>query len=138
MRVGQAFGRFDLLHYGHARMMDFCASRCDRLRVGVATDDYCNSLGLPVARSFGDRAALIYAMKGVDSVFAYAEHNPLILWQTRPTEIIFLNPEHLESGDEIYAEVLEKLKELAEVIWIPRTPNINGTDIRKKLRELKR
>jgi glycerol-3-phosphate cytidylyltransferase len=136
MRVGQAFGRYGLVHRGHINMFRFCATHCDRLMVGIATDEYCNARNLPVARTWEDRAMTILGMKGVDAVFAYDEHNPLILWQNNPTDIIFLNPEN--RVHDVYRKVLPELDRQTKIVWIPRTPGISGTDIRKKLRELKR
>jgi len=130
-RTGQCFGRFDLLHYGHIKMLEFCSLHCDVLLVGVAADEYCLRRGIPCAREVGDRELVIKAIRYVEFTFRYDEHDPLKLWLARPTDVIFLNPEHRD--DPVYRACLPTLESKAQVIWIPRTPGISGTEIRGRI-----
>ena len=130
---GQCFGRFDIVHYGHINMLKYCADRCDILCVGIATDHYCNARNIPCVRTWQDRASVIQAIKGVDFVFAYDDHDPLVLWNNRKTDAIFLNPEHRD--DPVYTAVLPKLVEETKIFWIPRTPGISGDWIKGRIVE---
>lgn len=38
MKVGFTAGAFDLLHAGHVLMLEYCASKCDKLIVGLHVD----------------------------------------------------------------------------------------------------
>jgi len=131
MLIGQCFGRFDIIHHGHTNMLAYCASFCDDLIVGIASDDYCNAHGMPCIRTWEDRVDVIASIKNVLHVFPYSEHDPLKLWEERQTNVIFLNPEHV--NDSTYLAVLPELEKKTRVIWIPRTLGISGTDIKDRI-----
>jgi len=123
--IGACFGRFDIVHYGHVNMLNWCKSLVDVLLVGVASDEYCERRK-PAAHAWRDRATVVAALKPVDSVFCYNAHELVALWEeTEAADVMFLNPE-MKAGTERRSS-LPRLRELAKVIWIPRTPDISVT-----------
>lgn len=131
---GMCFGRYDVVHTGHINQLKFCASLCDNLIVGVASDNYCNKRNLSCVRTLEDRMTVIDSIKYVFSVFSYDEHDPLILWNLRKTNLIFLNPEH--KSDPIYLKVLPILETKVKIYWIPRTEGISSTEIKNKIKQI--
>ncbi len=74
-RVALANGCFDLLHVGHVRYLEDCASRGDLLVVALNTDESIRALkgeGRPVT-PLDERAELIGALRCVDHVVPFAE-----------------------------------------------------------------
>lgn len=74
-RIGLVAGCFDILHYGHIRLIEFAKERCDLLLVGVESDQAI-SLNKGVDRpifSTDIRMKVIAALSAVDFVFAF-EH----------------------------------------------------------------
>ena len=43
MKIGYAVGVFDLFHYGHKNLLDECLKRCDKLIIGVHTNEFVKS-----------------------------------------------------------------------------------------------
>jgi D-beta-D-heptose 7-phosphate kinase/D-beta-D-heptose 1-phosphate adenosyltransferase len=70
LKVGFTNGCFDILHPGHVRYLNGARDKCDRLVVGVNTDDSVRRLKGP-SRPVNDehaRAAVIAALGSVDLV----------------------------------------------------------------------
>ncbi len=68
-RVGYTTGVFDLFHIGHLRLLQRAKSKCDRLIVGVSTDELVQSYKnkKPVI-PFEERIEIVAALKCVDVV----------------------------------------------------------------------
>ena len=81
LRVGFAHGCFDILHAGHVALLAAARRRCDRLIVGLNTDESVARLKGPSrpVNTLADRAAVIAALSVVDGVVAFAEDTPLEL-----------------------------------------------------------
>jgi len=79
LRVVFTNGVFDLLHAGHADILEKAAALGDRLVVGVNTDASARRLGKgpgrPINR-FADRARLLAALACVDAVVPFGEDTP--------------------------------------------------------------
>ena len=40
MKTGITFGTFDMFHYGHLRILQRSRALCDRLVVGISSDEF--------------------------------------------------------------------------------------------------
>ncbi len=81
LRVGFTNGCFDLLHPGHVRLLAEAKASCDRLIVGLNSDDSVARLKGP-SRPVQDevaRAEVLAALRDVDAVCVFEEDTPLKL-----------------------------------------------------------
>ncbi len=81
LRVGFTNGCFDLLHVGHVSILEFSRAHCDRLVVGVNSDQSVRRLkgeGRPVTGE-ADRARMLAALGVVDAVVIFDEDTPAAL-----------------------------------------------------------
>ena len=93
LSIGFTNGCFDIMHAGHISLMVDAASRCDRLIVGLNTDDSVRRLkgpSRPVNSEF-DRANVLAALSMVAAVVLFDEDTPLEL-------ITALEPDVLMKG----------------------------------------
>ena len=68
MLTGYVPGGFDMLHIGHLNILTSAAARCDRLVVGVATDDSLERMkGRRPIVPHAERMALVGALRMVDA-----------------------------------------------------------------------
>jgi glycerol-3-phosphate cytidylyltransferase len=72
VKIGFTCGAFDLLHAGHALMLEECKEHCDWLIVGVQSDpsvdrEYKNK---PI-QSYEERQIMVKSVKWVDEVVTY-------------------------------------------------------------------
>ena len=91
LRVGFANGCFDLIHPGHVRLLTEARSRCDRLIVGLNTDQSMKRLKGPTRPLQNEtaRATVMASLSPVDMVVLFAEDTPLELIQAlRPALLV--------------------------------------------------
>ena len=81
LSVGFTNGCFDILHAGHLSALEFAASHCDRLVVGLNSDASVSRLKGPERPVNGehDRASLLRGLKPVDAVAIFEEDTPFEL-----------------------------------------------------------
>ncbi|MEM7766723.1 MAG: D-glycero-beta-D-manno-heptose-7-phosphate kinase [Pseudomonadota bacterium] len=81
LRIGFTNGCFDILHYGHASILERSKALCDRLVVGLNSDASVSRLKGPnrPVNPEADRAALLLALRAVDSVVVFDDDTPLAL-----------------------------------------------------------
>ena len=92
-RIGFTNGCFDLLHPGHISLLAQARSQCDRLVVGLNSDDSVQRLKGPTRpiQSETARATVLASLASVDLVVIFDEDTPLEL-------ITALHPEVLVKG----------------------------------------
>lgn len=125
MRRIATFGTFDLFHIGHVNLLRRARELGDWLSVGVSTDEL-NVLkkGIPPVHSFEDRTAIVAAVRYVDEVFA--EHS---LEQKR-AYLLDVRADVLVMGDD-WAGRFDEFSDIVEVRYLPRTPEISTTHIKR-------
>mgnify|MGYP001162369062 CR=1 FL=1 len=77
--IGFTCGAFDLLHAGHALMLEEARSKCDYLIVGVQSDPTLDrpEKNQPV-QSYDERITMVRSIRYVDEVVLYDTENDLI------------------------------------------------------------
>jgi D-beta-D-heptose 7-phosphate kinase/D-beta-D-heptose 1-phosphate adenosyltransferase len=93
LAVGFTNGCFDILHAGHVSLLHAARAQCDRLVLGLNSDDSVRRLkgpGRPVNDQH-DRACVLAALASVDAVVVFEEDTPLSL-------IAALKPDVLVKG----------------------------------------
>jgi D-beta-D-heptose 7-phosphate kinase / D-beta-D-heptose 1-phosphate adenosyltransferase len=81
LRIGFTNGCFDLLHRGHIKLLAEARATCDRLVVGLNSDESTTRLkgkGRPINPAEG-RAEVLAALEAVDLVVVFEEDTPLEL-----------------------------------------------------------
>jgi D-beta-D-heptose 7-phosphate kinase / D-beta-D-heptose 1-phosphate adenosyltransferase len=91
LRVGFTNGCFDLLHPGHVRLLAGARGACDRLVVGLNSDESVKRLkgeGRPV-QPVSARAEVLAALEAVDLVVVFEEDTPLkLIERVKPTVLV--------------------------------------------------
>lgn len=118
------YGTFDLFHVGHVRLLRRLKERGDRLIVGCSTDEFNAQKGKRCIIGFEDRVEILNACKFVDKVI------PETCWEQKQADITELNIDIFAMGDD-WAGSFDYLKNLCEVVYLPRTESISTTAIRE-------
>lgn len=81
LRIGFTNGCFDLIHPGHASLLQQARAACDRLVVGLNTDSSVQRLKGPdrPVQSEQARATVLAALSAVDAVVLFDDDTPLAL-----------------------------------------------------------
>lgn len=122
------YGTFDLLHYGHINLLRRAKEQGDYLIVALSTDEFnWNEKQKKCYFSYEQRKALLEAIRYVDLVI------PETCWEQKRTDIHTYSVDAFVIGDD-WAGKFDFLKEEgAEVIYLPRTPEISTTQIKQDL-----
>lgn len=122
------YGTFDLLHYGHINLLRRAKELGDYLVVALSTDEFnWNEKGKKCYFSYEQRKALLEAVRYVDLVIP--EEN----WAQKRTDIHTYNIHTFVMGDDWEGKFDFLKEEGAEVVYLPRTPEISTTQIKKDL-----
>ena len=122
------FGTFDLLHYGHVRLLKRAAELGDELIVGVSTDDL--TIKKKNQAPYFDleiRKEMLLALKYVDNVFT--EHR----LEDKAEYIQKYSADILVMGDDWKGHFDHLSTITTKVQYLNRTPNISSSEIRLAL-----
>ena len=121
------YGTFDLLHYGHINLLRRAKELGDYLVVVLSTDEFnWNEKQKKCYFSYEDRKKMLEAIRYVDLVVP--EEN----WDQKRSDVQKYNIETFVMGDD-WKGKFDFLKDLCEVVYLPRTPDISTTQIKKDL-----
>lgn len=121
------YGTFDLLHYGHINLLRRAKQLGDYLIVALSTDEFnWNEKRKKCYFSYEQRKQLLEAIRYVDLVIP--EEN----WEQKKTDVKEYHIDTFVIGDD-WTGKFDFLKQLCEVVYLPRTPEISTTQIKKEL-----
>lgn len=122
------YGTFDLLHYGHINLLRRAKEQGDYLIVALSTDEFnWNEKQKRCYFTYEQRKLLLESIKYVDMVI------PEEKWEQKKTDCKKYNIDTFVIGDD-WKGKFDFLKEQAvDVIYLPRTPEISTTKIKKDL-----
>ena len=124
-KVVITFGTFDLLHFGHVRILQRARALGDRLVVGVSSDALnMKKKGRTPIVSQEHRMAIIAALRCVDEVFLEES------LELKRQYIKDHNATILTMGDD-WAGKFDELAD--EVVYFERTPAISTTELIEKI-----
>lgn len=126
MRRVITYGTFDLLHYGHIRLLQRCKAQGDYLIVALSTDEFNAGKGKKCYFSYADRKNMLEAIRFVDLVV------PEETWEQKATDMGKYHIDTFVMGDDWTGE-FDFLKAQVDVVYLPRTPEISTSQIKEDL-----
>ena len=122
------YGSFDLLHYGHINLLKRAKELGDYLIVCLSTDEFNEKEKHKKAYfSYDKRKMLLEAIRYVDLVI------PEESWEQKVTDIHEYHIDDFVLGDDWKGKFDYLKNEGVEVVYLPRTPEISTTQIKKDL-----
>ena len=122
------YGTFDMLHYGHINLLRRAKELGDYLVVALSTDEFnWNEKQKKCYFSYEHRKLLLEAIRYVDEVIP--EEN----WDQKRTDIHDHNIDIFVMGDDWKGHFDFLTEEGAQVVYLPRTPDISTTQIKQNL-----
>lgn len=122
------YGTYDLLHYGHVRLLRRAAQLGDYLIVALSTDDFNESKGKTSFYSYDVRKEMLEGVRYVDLVI------PEYSWDQKVDDVRQYDVDVVVMGGDWADDPrFEKLKEYCDVVYLDRTEGISTTDVKKRL-----
>ena len=123
-----------MFHVGHLNLLQRARENCDRLIVGVSTDDVVVEYKhrQPIV-PFAERMAIVRAIRYVDEVVAQETMDKFAAWQHLRFNRLFHGNDW--KGSAMYDEVESKLRAVGvEVIYFEYTQGVSSTALAERLR----
>lgn len=124
------YGTFDLLHYGHIHLLKRAKELGDYLVVAVSTDEFnWNQKKKTCYFTYEQRKTLVEAIRYVDLVI------PETCWEQKRSDVKEYHIDTFVIGDDWKGKFDFLREEGAEVVYLPRTPEVSTTKIKKEINE---
>lgn len=124
------YGTYDLLHYGHIRLLERAKALGDYLIVGVTADDFDKVRGkINVQQSLMERVEAVRATGIADEIIIEEYEGQKI------DDIRRLDVDIFTVGSD-WVGYFDYLKEYCEVIYLDRTQGVSSSELRSNKREI--
>ncbi len=131
MKTVITYGTYDLFHIGHLKLLQRAkalAGEGGKLIVVVSSDKFnWEEKHKKCAIPDWQRAEIVGALKCVDKVLFETS------WEQKRQDVIDNKVDIFVMGDD-WKGKFDFLKDLCEVVYLPRTPDISSTDLKAQLK----
>ena len=114
------YGTFDLLHYGHIRLLKRAKAMGDYLIVALSTDEFNAGKGKKAYHTYETRKKMLEAIRYVDLVI------PEESWEQKINDV---KEYHVDTvvmgGDWAGSDKFDYLKDYCELVFLDRTPGVS-------------
>ena len=133
MVIGYTAGVYDLFHIGHLNLLKNAKGMCDKLVVGVTTDDLVSYKGKQALIPFDERIEIVRNIKYVDAAIPQYDMDKLTACKKLGASILFVGDDwyNTEKWNK-YEE--EFKKEGIKIIYFPYTKGISSTILNNALK----
>ncbi|MBQ3322940.1 MAG: glycerol-3-phosphate cytidylyltransferase [Firmicutes bacterium] len=122
------YGTYDLLHYGHIRLLKRAKALGDYLIVALSTDEFNAIKGKKAYHDYETRREMLEAVRYVDLVI------PENSWEQKIDDVKNYHVDVVVMGGDWYgSDKFEVLKDYCEVVYLDRTEGVSTTKIKEEL-----
>lgn len=127
-KVVLTYGTFDILHYGHIRLLKRAKALGDYLIVAISTDEFNDIKGKKAYYDYKTRKEMLEAIKYVDKVIPEND------WEQKVKDVLDNDVDIVTMGDDwTNSARFEYLREYCDFVYLSRTENISTTRIKSDL-----
>ncbi len=133
MVTGYTTGVYDLFHVGHLNILKQAKTMCDKLIVGVSTDELVlKEKGKSTIIPYVERREIIESCTYVDLALPQESRDKLLAWDKLKYDLLFVGDDWYHSNK--WKEMEEQLKtKNVKVIYFPYTKGTSSTLINEIL-----
>jgi len=137
MILGYTTGVFDLFHVGHVNLLRNAKGMCDKLIVGVTTDELVSYKNKKSVISFEERMEVVRSCRYVDAVIPQEDMDKFTQWQKVKFDVMFVGDDWFKT--EKWQAIDNKFKEEGvRVVYFPYTKGTSSTLINNVLLDLRK
>ena len=134
--TGYTAGVYDLFHIGHLNLLRNAKAQCDKLIVGVSTDELVKYKGKTPIIPLEERMEIVKAIRYVDDVVIQDDLDKVKAWDRLHYDVLFVGSDW--QGTDKWIEYERQLKEKgAKVVYLPYTKHTSSTLITEVLKKIK-
>ena len=137
MIIGYTTGVFDLFHIGHLNLLKNAKGLCDRLIVGVTTDELVSYKNKRAVIPFDERVEIVRNISFVDAVVPQSSMDKFEAWNKIKFDVMFVGDDWYDTPK--WKELDLKFKDLGvNIIYFPYTKGTSSTLINETLESLRK
>jgi glycerol-3-phosphate cytidylyltransferase len=137
MILGYTTGVFDLFHIGHVNLLRNAKGMCDKLVVGVTTDELVSYKNKKSVISFEERMEVVRSCRYVDAVIPQEDMDKFVQWQKIKFDVMFVGDDWFKS--EKWEAIDKQFKEEeVRVVYFPYSKGTSSTLINNVLLDLRK
>ena len=135
--IGYTTGVFDLFHIGHVRLLNNAKKYCDKLIVGVSTDELVSYKNKRAVISQYERMEIVKNVKAVDEVIFQENMDKFEMWKLLKFNVMFVGDDW--KGTKKWNEFERIFNEVGvEIKYFPYTKGTSSTLINSTLKNLRK
>lgn len=128
--IGYTTGTFDLVHQGHFDFLKKCKLYCERLIVGLVSDQLGERQKRKPVLSYEHRKSILENCKYVDIVVKFDGASKLKDLEKLKFDILFISDEYQNTSEyDSFSQYRRKIP----VLYFPRSVDVSSTDVYKKI-----
>ena len=136
MQIGYTSGVYDLFHVGHLNLLRNAKGMCNKLIVGVTTDELVAYKNKRAVIPYTERAEIVKSIRYVDAVIPQENLDKFEMWKKLRFDVLFVGDDWYESEE--WEAHNEKFREVGvEVIYFPYTKGISSTLLNETLQKIR-
>lgn len=136
MNIGYTTGVYDLFHIGHLNLLRNARGLCDRLIVGVTSDELVSYKKKRSVIPFSERIEIVRACRYVDAVVPQEELDKFLAWEKIRFNTLFVGDDWF--GSDRWEAAEKQFKEVGvRVVYFPYTKGTSSTLINETLQTLR-
>ena len=128
--IGYTTGVYDLFHIGHLNILRRAKEQCDRLIVGITTDELSQSVKgkMPII-PFCERMEIVKSIKHVDDVVPQTSMDKFEAWEKVKFDVIFVGDDWKGTG--VWNELEKSFFQVGvKIVYLPYTKHTSSTKLR--------
>ena len=132
--IGYTAGVYDMFHIGHLNLLRNAKSICDKLIVGVTTNELVSYKNKKAVIPFEDRCEIVRSCKYVDLIVPQENMDKFEMWKKLKFDIMFVGDDWFNTDK--WNDIEKQFKEVAvKIIYFPYTKKISSSMLREKLKD---
>ena len=130
--IGYTSGVYDLFHIGHLNMLRNAKSLCDKLIVGITTDELVAYKNKKAVIPFIEQMEIVRSIKYVDAVVAREDMDKFKLWEKLKYDVMFVGDDWFKSVK--WNKLDAQFNEIdVKIVYFPYTKGTSSTLINEIL-----
>ena len=136
MIIGYTTGVFDLFHIGHLNLLRNAKGMCDKLIVGVTSDDLVAYKNKKAVINFDERMEIVRAIEYVGAVVPQEHMDKFEAWKKLKFDLMFVGDDWYQSDK--WQELEQQFNEVGvRIVYFPYTKGTSSSLINDVLLKLR-
>jgi glycerol-3-phosphate cytidylyltransferase len=136
MIVGYTTGVYDLFHIGHLNLLRNAKAMCDKLIVGVTTDELVAYKFKKAVIPFNERLEIVRSIRYVDAVIPQESMDKMEMWEKIRFDVMFVGDDWYNSPT--WSELEEQFKKVGvKIVYFPYTKGTSSTLLNEVLLQIR-